>query len=347
MMAYLLPIVIILCGMANRKSKLWCLITLFYLFVLIGFNTLSPDFMVNKWMYEEVYLSVWDNFEPGSILIAKLCNLLGLGYEAYRCIVAAIFVIILFWGLLKITENVAIAAIIAIIYPCVTFASGLRSAIAFSICIFSFGYIVGERKNKKKFIILTLLAVLFHYSAIFNLIYIFWDREFDQKKYMEIIILECIAFVLLRMNVIYTFMASRFPNLKILEWINIGEKESPSMVSFLVYAAICLFIYWIIYNGVKFDDLECRNNAKALIRLNILYLPLLAINFTYERTLIFGNYMLFLYLLDKTKCDNRRWTIYKSDIVVVFGAILLNLTSYLWINNNLYFPILINNRLFN
>lgn len=344
--AYLLPAVLIICGMANRKSKSLYLVTLLYLFALIGFNTFSSDYMMNKWMYEEIYLSVWSNFEPGSLMIAKLCSSLGLGYEGYRCVVAGIFVIILFFALKKITKKVAIASIIAIIYPCVTFASGLRSAIAFSICIYSFNYIIGERKNKKKFIILTLLAVLFHYSAIFNLIYILWDKRFDSKKYVRIILLECMCFALLRMNVIYTLIASRFPNLKILEWINVGEKESPSVIAFLVYVAISFFIYWLVYNGAKFTDLEYRNNVKALIKLNILYFPLLAINFTYERALIFGNFMLFVYVIDKTQCNNRRWNINKSEFIVVLGAILLNLTSYLWINNNLYFPILINNRFF-
>lgn len=350
---YCMPLVLIILSLVKPKSKLLYWIIMCYICILITFNTWAPDFEVNKWMYNEINLSIWSNFEPGSVLIAKLCNSFGFSFAAYRGVISIIFLVIFSKGIFKLTSKRALAASVALIYPCVLFASGLRSAIAFSICIFSYQFLIGEKTSKKWFIVTNIAGMLFHYSAIFNLIYILWDKHFTSKKYATIIGIEVVGLVLLRTNQLFSVLSKIAPGMKGLEWVDMGKKESPSLVAFLAYASALTTVFFSVYLFVKFKDIETKRKIKKLIMLDILYIPLLAFNFTFERALIFGIYFLFIYSLDQERCrpkqmslNNNKWLIKRSDVIIVLLVCAINILSYYWINNNIYFPIFTNNHIF-
>lgn len=350
---YLIPVLLVIGGVLWPKSKVIFHVIILYIYILITFNTISPDYAVNKWMYEDIFHKVWTNFEPGSVAVAKVCNMLGLSFVGYRGVVAFISLFILSCAIKKITKKRALAATIALIYPCVTFASGLRSAIAFSICIFSFTFLTGDKKSLKKFFVANVIATLFHYSAAFNFIYLLWEKRITFRKFLGIISLELVGLILLRANFLYAIMYSFFPSLKLLEWIKMGEKESPSLLAFFVYCILYVILFVAVYYMIEYKDIKTKKDSKQFMILSGLYLPLLAFNFTFERALMFGVFFLFLHCMENAKKGTgnvfhrrRCWEIKRVDVLLVLFAIALNIISYFWINKNIYFPILENNYLF-
>ncbi len=351
---YAIPLLLIIFSLVRPKSVVLYWIIMIYIGILITFNTWSNDYAVNQWMYEEIFHGVWSNFEPATLLLAKICNRAGLSFTAYRGVISIIFVVVFTCGVFKITNKKALAAAIALIFPCVGFASGLRSAIAFAICIYSYHFLIGEKTSKKRFVICNLIGAMFHFSAVFNLIFILYDKKLSKKKYLLIVFAEMAGLLLLKSNALYHILVKIVPTMKSLEWIEMGRKESPSLIAFLVYSVTYILVFFIFYYILRYQSPQVRKNMKSIIMLNLLYIPLLSINFTYERALIYGMYFLFMYGIKNLRTSNNRMSrlysrnnsINKGDGIIILSTVFMNLISCYWINNNLYFPILINNSLY-
>ena len=132
-----------------------------------------------------------------SIFLMKFCLHSGLTFYEYRLVVSIIFGIFLLLGIFRLTKHCALASAIALIYPCVGYASGLRQSIAFSISIYAFSYLfIYKRHSRLIFSILIIIATLFHYSAIVNLVFLLHKQIRRNTIYIICLFLYLIIYML-------------------------------------------------------------------------------------------------------------------------------------------------------
>ncbi|MCE5342987.1 MAG: EpsG family protein [Eubacteriales bacterium] len=362
-MAYLLWVVLLLLGMFFKKSKIITIIIVLYIWAIISFNTASPDYLNNQYMYENIQLSVYKVYEPGYVALMKICGSLGIDFVGFRCVVAAIFIIISLLAIVQLTDNINIALVILMIYPCLTFASGLRTAIAYGIGLFSFSMLLkDDRHGVLKFSIGILIASLFHYSFLANLIFTLSKKKINIAKLIRYMLLELVLLLLLSQGAITTLLKYFITSSKILNWSILGNYSHPSIFSASAIVLTVGFVLFYLQNTFGYNKsailLQHEISERKSIRyaqytgidrilansamLAMLFLPFFVINFTFERLLecqITISLIVLTSSYEKIRCANRL-------IKVVFIAFVLNTLFFTIVHSNLYFPILSNNILF-
>jgi hypothetical protein len=361
--AYLIWIALLLLGILFKKSKVVTVLLILYAWVIISFNTESPDYLNNQYMYQNITLYVYKVYEPGYVVLIKLCNSLGLDFVGFRCVVAALFIIFTFVAIVRLTDNTNIALAILIIYPCLAFASSLRTAIAFGIGLFSFSMLLkDERHGVIKFIIGILMASMFHYTYLANLIFSLSKKKINITKLIWYVLLELAFLIFLSQGTITALLKIFITSSKILNWSILGNYSHPSIFSATAIVLTVGFILFYLQNtfGYKksaillqhevserksFRHIQYTGVDRILANsamLAMLFLPFFVINFTFERLLecqITVSLIVLTNSFERIRCPNRL-------IKAVAIAFALNTLFFTIVHSNLYYPILANNILF-
>lgn len=113
-------------------------------------------------------------FEPGYIILSKLCTSLGMSFQAFLTIVNAIILIPIFFFIWRYSKNAFLSVLIYVCYIFFEFnMTGIRQAMASSIVLAAFMYLLRSRKlGIVKYILFVLLASSIHRGASIALIYV-------------------------------------------------------------------------------------------------------------------------------------------------------------------------------
>lgn len=314
-MDFLLMAIIILSGCIVIKTKIfrnsiYGLICI-YLWILLEFNTFSPDSASYEYMYNN--LSYYRSHEPGFVLFMKSCSLIGLNYQQFKIIFATLIVVITIMTLRRLTDNKNIVLAMFLIVPTLGYATVIRQALAASIICYSMGDLISVNKKNSvlKFIFGVLIAMLFHYSSIFYFILLFSRfQKFNKSIILMGILGELALFGLISSGYAYKIVSKVINNPKITDWFNYSNIAHPKWSTlFILVACQCILIYMVKYStqiiitNIKKEHYPTNsniilNNKKTLqciLKINYLMLWLLPgymINFNFTR-------MLFcLFLLD-------------------------------------------------
>ena len=328
----LIGIIIILRMIFKNNNKKFCISTgiVLWLFLsLRSFNIgLNDTLLVYKPFYEslpqmsitDILNNIWMS-EKGFSVLSKFISLFGTDYRTFITICALPFVYCISRFIYKESKYPFLSYIvfISMLYLYGTFL--IRQVIAIGICALSIEYI--EKKNLKKFLLMVLLASLFHHSAIFMVLaYPFsLKNKFGIKNYVYII-LAYISFIFLKKQIIsilvsilsqfdflYKYYVSLYGGLY-------STSGNISMFGLLIYIAIIVFCG--IVSRKNMDD-------KMQLYLNISTIGTIFFSFSniivesYRIALMFNcvNIVMIPYAISKIE-DKKRRTMYQLLWIAFF-----------------------------
>lgn len=236
----------------NRRSfMILCSLALIVILGLRTANTGSPDTYTYSVMFNGIkkysniveylsHLGILDKFflfsEGGFYVFSWCVSQIFPSAQWFILVTSAIVVLSTARFISKHSEDIVVSWITFICLGSMTFAmNGMRQALAMSICLFAYDY--AKEKKLFKFLLIVLLAVLFHKSAMmFALVYILCNMKFNTKS---------TAFLVAGVGV-FLYFADRFALL----YDNVTGEDYASGESFESGGLINVAIYIVAILGI-------------------------------------------------------------------------------------------------
>jgi len=270
----------------KRQEKIILALGLFLMYLLcvlrhssVGFDTIGYEEIYYQTKYHEWFDFNWVYFESGYIFLMKLCISLGLSFNGFLAIVYLIVFIPMFFFLKRYSKDAVLSLTIYICYTFFAFnLSGIRNSIAFSICLLAF--MVVTKKSFKSFllfIVLTLIAMLFHKSAIIFFIIPLFVYLPCSKKTLPLYAIVSVLLIVFR-EYVYVFAHEVLGK----ESVHISEVTlGGSTFLFIALFALSLIFAWIRKEGGRLDNknyikLEKQDRQASSIFLHVLYMAVLS-----------------------------------------------------------------------
>lgn len=197
---YGITILLIVCGLINKNSKIIYILQMLWIWILIAFNTGGMDWVVHEQIFEASFnISYKITFEEiinGGMFynyICKFFSILGYDFFIVNLFLSTIEIFILHKIITKNTKNRCIVLSLFIVYPLVETIIQKRNFAA-SICILmGMNFLLQDRKgNILKYIICCLIAAQFHVVAYIYILFAFLYK-IDIKKLEKLIPIVCIV----------------------------------------------------------------------------------------------------------------------------------------------------------
>lgn len=354
-MPYLILIFMIFLGFTAPRNKIISIVLFTYMWCIIGFNSFTPDFANYKFMYEQIDSGIFTTFEPGYVMLNHICLHAGLSFTQFRCVVAAIGLLLVYISVLRLTDNYNLLLCIFMLYPVLGYTGGIRSLVAFGFGLLGMTFLVrGGKRRIIKYLICIGLAICFHYSFFVYLIFLFVEKGFNFTRTLKFLIIEISVVLVWSQGYLYSILSRFITSEKVLRWMMPEYNERPSILAAMtVTAAFYLVYYWLHYclSG-QYENLELFRKdsscvidtfkVKSYLDVAIYLIPLLFINMNYERLLVlpFG---IALSVLSNSECYRRKRL--QLQIKLIGVAIVLCLLINNVIHQNIYFPIFVNNQI--
>ncbi len=166
------------------KPKLGVAVFVFMLFVFLdGFRwETGTDWKPYLEFFSlDDFKEKWNTFEPGFIILNIACKQIFNSYTVYLIFIAGLTYLLYFKSIMQYT-SMPWLTILAFYCIFIGYMGMQRQHIALSICLFSIRYIV--RSNFYKFVIIIIIASLFHVSALMFIIAYFLNKHFSYKFYI-------------------------------------------------------------------------------------------------------------------------------------------------------------------
>ena len=222
---------ILLLAIAFPKSRKVSFLTLAFMLVMYCFVFYKGDIETYKWIYDDYGVGLSEtSFEPGFTFLIILCKKMGLPFVGFRVVLGLIFVFLLNRGIGQLTEYRALALALSAIFPFFVFTSVLRSGIACVIILNGYRFLIDPAYGKRgivKYSMLVFFAMLFHYSSVLMIAFIFARKHMNSAKVMRYLIIVVLLTVFLNQTDVIFKVISRFTTReKILQWFVRGEGTS-------------------------------------------------------------------------------------------------------------------------
>lgn len=218
-----------------------------------GFTRIS-EIPLNSILNTQIY-----NYEQGYVVYNKLLSFVSDNPQIYLALTSIIIFTLIGYIYGRYSENIFLSITVFVSFGLYIFSfSGLRQAIAFSITLFSFKYIV-ERKLIR-FLVFVLLAFTIHSSAIiFLFVWGLWNIRLTNKL---AIILILITFSLIPLyGAIFSFIVPIFFREKYLIYMNGGT----ALNLMFVYLIIFVSPIFLKTNDFRICSNDYNNNLKFKI----------------------------------------------------------------------------------
>lgn len=272
-MGYLLAIGLITLGLCNKKAKWVTVLLIIYMWVLISLNTTSADYLNYQEMFEHCFDPAYALHEPGYMLLCKICKFLGMSFRGFRMVVATVVIFFTFKGLSYYSKNINYVLALYLIFPFVGAVSGLRSGVCMSIVLYAMRYLFSTRKHAcMKYIIWIMIAVTFHYSALFYLLYLFArNKKVLWECWLAIAMVVIPSGILLAQKGIFYQIADLLTDSdKVLFWfdnanVNFSPLYTVSMMLMLAY----MFLFLRAKHLIAKTSLELQNEGIFTSKENI------------------------------------------------------------------------------
>lgn len=343
----------------NYYSAYFLLLSMWLLYAL---NTSIVDRIV----YEQIYFGIYPNHEIVFMLLCNFFRELGLSYQHFFTILATMNLLLLYKTLNFYSTNIFPVLALFFIYPFMGVVVTLRFSCALMLALYA-TTILAEQLNLTsmiKYCAFILLASMFHYSAIFYLVFLFARL----KKYSIFVTILILLFSLLCgysnlptiiINSIFTFSP------KVTNWFRFENKANLGVLVPIILHIISFIIFIIGYKvlNLKYKtDIFIKNcntvknihmkqkHLDLIYNINILsfflvILYIYNINFfsrTYSAILIL-NYTVFANVLSEKVIMK-----YKNMYIcvqIVFCLFLSYFSYFLFYIHEIVFPIFLNNAL--
>ncbi|WP_433901938.1 EpsG family protein [Sphingobacterium puteale] len=245
----------------NRKLCLFIIWVLCSLF--IGTREMGPDYYVYNVFYSYVpkldaladnfqAFTARSKFEPLYIIITSLFSTLGISFEIFHLLFTATFCALFIFSVHKYTPHVFVAIMVYIGFAYFSGWSAIRQFMAGSIFIYALQFIIEGKRFK--FLILIILALLFHYSAIVLLPIVFLRNWKISKGWCFVLICGVLVIYFSGMlKAISSFVFSFFPFLDQSKVNRFANNEEDTLISTIFFLWI-IILSFLNFNRDKFKD---------------------------------------------------------------------------------------------
>lgn len=296
-MGYFIVVAIVFLGFVRQRSHCVTLLMELYMWGLIAFNVGTTDFYAFEEMYHNAFEPRYARHEPGFLLLCKIMNRMGCSYLHFRMVIGFIVVILIVSGLKYFSKHINYALALYIIFPFPCMVAGLRFSVGSAIVIYGMRYLfTSEKRAAFKYILLVMLATLFHYSMLFFLIFI--AAKFIHGNMLKFVALVPIVTIgltwFLRSGWAYRFADIILNSEKAKTWLNPNDFRNHFSVfygiylMFLIGIVIALYISLpVIGNHKKLfgTTLVSEENVRRMMRIEIL--AMLGIVLSYLSEVVF------------------------------------------------------------
>lgn len=332
---YLLTTLFIVSGFIFRRSSVLFYFQILWMIILCGGNTGAQDFSINETMYN--LAGVDGDLEDYGLLyfayyITRMISYnMGLSFTEYNMIMATSSILILAYIAQKYSKNFNVVISLIYLYPFAEMVIQKRFLPAMSLIVVALLFLYNKAiKNRIKFALIVLLAIGFHSSVIFFMLFlileiIFYDDNMKSRKYILILLLileiSCI-------NLLPFLLLNIFPDDKIQLYFFIFA-ESANIYTCLFWSMLqgtMILLMYKVYSvspKTKWSDLIYRLNMYSIYIMPLYIFDPVFMRF--YRPIMILNYIYFSELLPE------HIKITKREIWGGFGIIIISLLfSIIW-----------------
>lgn len=171
-----------------------------FLLLALKKETVGIDIVGYKQQYLVSAIVPWSDtsfvyFEPGYIQLMKVFSKLGLDFQVFAAAIYAVCCSAYYFFILRYSKNTTLSLLFFVCYQFLVFyISGLRQALAMSVCIYAFMLADGQRLKRWKSLVgavlLVTLATSFHQSAlIFFTVIVLTQWKPDQVHWVAMLLI--------------------------------------------------------------------------------------------------------------------------------------------------------------
>lgn len=179
---------------SSKSLKIFRGLPLILMWVLMGLNTSNPDFINYEFTY---YLAQNMQFtedpEIGYLLLEKIGNILGLTFIQFRMITYAIFLMVLFKQISKLTTKYYFVTLFYASYLLFIDTTQMRNFFAMVIVVTAIKYLTSKEYDLAKFVIIILIASSFHITSLAYLLLVFLHNK-KSRNIIKVFVLISLLF---------------------------------------------------------------------------------------------------------------------------------------------------------
>jgi len=300
-----------------------------WMWILFTFNHANADFK----MYRSIYygtLSV-SSIESGFYLLCKIFRNLGFTYNMFLGVYSFVGLTLISKTIFKYSNNKSLVLGLYFIFPFVFDVIQIRNFMAFAIVIYSLKYLIDKDNiNIKRYILLILIASMFHSFALIALAFIFLNK-FHSSKVKLAVFLSILFIVIILRNGLLVDLLSKIVNSEKVAAYFVDSRYMPGLKTSLLSILICLLMYIISYLTYKKTKNDFSNITYQIFILVLVLIPLLFYNATimrFPREMLLLLYIAFSNNL-KPKTRDNKFLYNKKNI---FTGVLMIVLIVLWLD---------------
>ena len=268
----------------NKKNIKILLLILLTLLMMVMPVLRAPEVGTDTQIYinmflegDNLFLLLEQGIEPLFSIIIYVLNYLGVNdYRVYLLFYSLIFCTVCLRAIVGLFGKITLPILALVTVSTVYFShfNIIRQSLSIALFLLSTMYYLN---NKNKQLIFSLvLGVLFHYSAIFNIVFFIFIGMYRRNKILSLLLLIIIFVILGNIQFVIFYLSSYFPFLRVSGYIGkVGEGASG--FKFLIFN-IFVFVFYLFIkfkfklNSLYFYLVDCLFLFLLLFNIAILYL---------------------------------------------------------------------------
>ena len=283
MIGYFISAIFIIFSLLKKDSKLFFILILFWMWVLFTFNYNNADYSMYMNMY---YGYIEQSSEFFFSFLLDMARKINLSYIVFRGIYGFICLYLIGITIYKNSKNKSLVLSFYFLFPFVLDVVQIRHFMAISIITYAIPLLYSDNKKSIfKYILLNILAIGFHYMAIFYLILILVKRFSIKKVTIISIVAQIIFLFVMQSNILIDILLKFLPENKVYIYF-ISDKLRSSYLLILqclivqLISLISVFVCYYIYrkHNKCIDNIDTKkeiNIYKNTLKINLLILILI------------------------------------------------------------------------
>lgn len=269
----------------NKHSRFVEYLTLLFLLIIMGGNTMCADYAEYEDWYETQDYPII--MEPGYIMVTYYFSSMGFSFVQFRLLYYSVFFIIVLIALARILSNCHLILLFYLLFSFIIDTIQIRNTMAIAFLLLAITYLAEGKKNI--FFIYIVMSVMFHYSfAIYS--FLLFYKQLIRAMEKHPVIIFSITF-LLCVAALAGSSFSIITNIVSVLWGDTKVQYFSARALNLVFLLLPLSTYVVTKRSryvVVSSNISCyhKNFADIVFALSILFIllmPILVFSYDFSR----------------------------------------------------------------
>lgn len=314
-----ITIVLIISGLCIKNNKTLAVLQSFWLFIILSFNNGGMDYIGNEGIYKASGIQNITFINWAQNLTAEIAKCYGLLYWQYNALLAFFLLILLYFFVKKNTSKISMFYSLFLIYPFTDCVIQKRFFIAFIFCIL--GLICRKNRNVIGYVIFSIIAMGFHFSAAIMIPMLFIDYFLKKNVQFIGIFFTVEIFSLFLWKNILSF----FFDAKVSTYMTRNISLKAGIFFIIFQLSLILITLYLVLPNITYQNLIrniCQNYIARLNVFSLLILPFLMMDatfFRYYRIVMVVSYMEIIDVFNgKFRTNTLRYYVAWGYILAIF-----------------------------